>query len=172
MCGAPLQGGAKFCAQCGSTVSPITPATPVAPVYPGYTSPPTSGPITPPSSSQSRTVVTVVIVIVVLLVIVVALAIIPFPHGYSYTLSSSALNNGVATLSVPAGSQVTGSWSTSSGGSITLTITDELGNTVYSADAASGSFSFTGSNSPYTFTASSLLSEDTSISGSYASPLI
>jgi hypothetical protein len=130
----------------------------------------TAQPTPPKPSHRVRNVVIVVVVIAV--VVIVALALIPIPHSFTEQLNSSFLTDGKATFSPTSGSAVTGTWSTASGDSVTLSITDSNGGTVYTASAHSGSFSFTANTPPYTFTDSSTLSETVHISGTYSTPLL
>jgi len=76
-------------------------------------------------------------------------------------------------LSPPNGAHVTGSFATTDGDSVTFEILDSNHNTVYSADASTGSFSFTASSPPYTFEAVTfLLSHTVDVTGSYSAPIL
>jgi len=131
---------------------------------------------TPPPKPSHRTrnlAISVVVVVVVIVVALVCLYTIPISTNYSETLTAAATRYGIATFNPPSGAQVHGTWSTTDGGSVTLSIIASNGNTVYMADASSGSFSFTASSSPYTFTAGTLIfSHTVDISGHYTAPYL
>lgn len=131
-------------------------------------------PETPPPKPSHRTRnLAVVVVVVVIVVALVCLYTIPISTNYSETLTAAATRYGIATFNPPSGAQVHGTWSTTDGGSVTLSIIASNGNTVYMADASSGSFSFTASSSPYTFTAGTLIfSHTVDISGHYTAPYL
>jgi hypothetical protein len=114
-----------------------------------------------------------VVVVIAIVVALICLYTIPISTNYSETITAGFLSPGSVTLSPPSGAQVHGTWSTTDGSSVTLSITASNGNTVYSADASSGSFSFTASNPPYTFEASTLVvSHTVDISGHYTAPYL
>jgi hypothetical protein len=153
-CGTQNQDGAQFCSKCGTSLVPTAPS---------------AKPAKTPSSHVVRNVVIVLVVVVVALV---ALFTVPISHSYSYQFASSLLSTAGATLSPPTGAHVMGTFSTASGGSVTFQITDSNSNVVYSTDSNYGSFSFTASSPPYTFAASSLLSESVHVSGSWSAPYL
>lgn len=109
---------------------------------------------------------------VVVVIAIVILFVVPIPRSFSAQLSSSVGGGGRDTLSFPTGSQVSGSWTTNNGGSVTLTITDSSGGTVYSSDSSGGSFSFTASSPPYGVSAASIFAETVSVTGTYSTPLL
>jgi hypothetical protein len=156
-CGAAIPAGSSFCAKCGAPVQPAAPSS--------------SAPIAAPTS-RKRTGWLVGIIVLIVIVILVALAVIPVSRTYSYSLTSSYSTNGTQSATFPCSGTVTGIWKTASGDSVTLTITDASGNTVYSSDGASGGFSFTASNQPYQISTSSFFSETTSITGHYSCPYL
>jgi zinc ribbon protein len=171
-CGQALSGGAQFCGRCGAAVrSPVQP-----PVQSGGASPPFAPVMVGPGRPTplvGHAVRTIVVIVAVVAAVIIALAVVPIPHSFSATLNSSGLSDGIQTFTFPIGAQVSGSWSTTDGGSVTLSIfaPDSLAD-VYDSDASSGSFSFTATNDSYEFDAFSLFSETTNVGGSYSSPLI
>ena len=86
---------------------------------------------------------------------VLALALIPVPYSFSESLSTGPLGKPRAGFDPPAGSHVSGSWSTQ-GVAVHVQVSDSSGLVVYSANASSGSFEFTATSPPYTFSAYSL----------------
>jgi hypothetical protein len=115
----------------------------------------------------------VIIVVVIVVAILVALLTIPISTSYSFQFSSSFSVTAGATLSPPTGAHVSGTFSTVSGDSVTFQITGSNNNSVvYSTDSNYGSFSFTASNPPYTFSASSLFPESVHVSGHYTAPYL
>jgi hypothetical protein len=110
--------------------------------------------------------------VAVIVVIVILLMLIPLPLPFSTTLNTNGLNPAHAQIGSTDSVSISGSWSTTDGGSVTFAIVSDSGNTVYSADASSGSFSFNASNPPYTAGAYSVLPETVQISGTSWGPLI
>jgi hypothetical protein len=135
--------------------------------------PSTAGP-SPPATSVPRKhlVRNLAIVVVAIVIVVVALALIPVPRSFSEELNSSFADDGIATLSLSSACSVKGSWSTSDGDSVTLSIVDSNDVTIYSSHASGGSFNVAASSPPYTFSDSSDFSETVHISGTESCPLI
>lgn len=126
--------------------------------------------VAPPSGSRSG-FYALIIVLVVVIVIVGLLAVIPVSVSYSEELHSSLGSNGTATLSPSQNSHVSGSWLTASGQPVTFQITDATGGVLYTAYAASGSFTFTVDSPFYTFTSVSNGPQTVSLTGAYTSPV-
>jgi hypothetical protein len=124
------------------------------------------------SSANSHAGRTFAKVVIAIIVIVILLMVIPLPLPYNATLQSYALDVSRSQLASSSCVSISGSWSTNNGGSVTLGIIDSSGNSVYSADASSGSFSFSASNGPYMVGAYSLLPETVQVSGTCWGPLI
>jgi hypothetical protein len=130
-------------------------------------------PTPPPKPSHRTRTLAVILLVVIIVVAVVCLYTIPISTSYSETLSATASTNGVATFSPPSGAQVHGTWSTTDGDSVTLKILASDGNTAYSADSSSGSFSFMASSPPYMFEAvTTLFSHTVDVSGHYTAPYL
>ncbi len=119
-------------------------------------------------SSAGRTAAKVVGVIVLILLL---LALVPLPLQFSTTMQSYAVNPSYSTIASNCVS-VSGSWSTSSGDSVTFAIENSAGTVLYTADAASGSFSFSGGSGPFVAGAYSLLPESVSVSGTCWWPVL
>jgi hypothetical protein len=158
-CGAANSLGARFCTRYGTALVANIPSSPIyQPIV-----------VSTPSSHTGRNVG--VVIAILFLILVVAL-IVPVPHNFSENFSTGLLSVGGASLTVPDGSSVQGSWSTNNGGSVTFQISDANGHVVYTADAASGSFGFSATNPPYVFAASAFFSESVSVTGTYTAPLL
>jgi DNA-directed RNA polymerase subunit RPC12/RpoP len=112
------------------------------------------------------------IVIAVIVIVVLVLYLVPLPQSFSTTLDSSVVTPTGSELTFPQGSQVSGSWQTGDGGSVTLVILNGSGHDVYTADAVSGTFTFSANDPPYVVTAVSLLPETVSISGTFWAPIL
>lgn len=110
-----------------------------------------------------------VIAVVVVAAIVAVLTLVPFPHSFTATLSSSISADGVQVFTFPKGVQVTGTWSTIDAVAVTFTVFDANGNVVYEGNASYGQFAFQANGSAYSFDASSYSPETTTVSGSYSS---
>ncbi|HEY1197983.1 MAG TPA: hypothetical protein VGG32_04580 [Thermoplasmata archaeon] len=111
--------------------------------------------------------------VVVIVVALVCLYTIPISTNYSETLTATVGSNGVATFSPPSGAQVHGTFTSTDGSAVSFEILSSNGNTVYSADASSGSFSFTASNPPYTFELLTIIfSHTVDVSGHYTAPYL
>jgi len=172
-CGRYLPPVARYCPKCGA---PIVSALAFQPRDPtGDRSAPfragsgSGGPVPKPPRSPARTAVIAVSAVVVLILV---LMVIPLPLPFNATLQTNALNVGRSQIGSSSSVSLSGSWSTADGGSVTFAIESAGGTTVYSSDAASGSFSFNASDPPYTAAAYSLLPETVQISGTSWSPLI
>jgi hypothetical protein len=179
-CGQPLAGDSQYCPRCGAQVAALRPdaaeesssLSPRRPVSTASASSQAGFSPTPTRPTQVHTRRNVGVALAIVLLLIVAFTVVPVPHGFSATVSSSWDAEGPATESFPSGSTVSGMWSTADGFAVTFNITDAAGHSVYFADASFGSFSFTASNSPYTMKSSSLFSETISVSGSYSSPVL
>ncbi len=110
--------------------------------------------------------------VVAVSVILAILALAPVQHSYSEQFGSSYPNPGVATLTVPKGSDVTGSWSTNDSGTVEFAILDAGQTLVYSSDAHNGTYTFTASDPPYTLGAISYVSETVYVWGTYSAPIL
>jgi hypothetical protein len=115
------------------------------------------------------------IVVLATVAAVLALALIPIPHSFSESLSTGPLGKSQASFGPPAGSGVSGSWSTE-GVAAHLQIADSAGLVIYSANASSGSFEFTAASPPYTFSVYSLppafVFQPVNVSGSASYPIL
>jgi len=119
--------------------------------------------------------VAIVVVVLVVLVSIILLALFfspgspysPIPRPFSFTISSGGLLSGTAGYTFPSGAGVQFSWHTASGGTVTFSLVNSAGSTIYSQDAASGSDSFSANGNTYTFESYSLFSESTDVSGTY-----
>jgi hypothetical protein len=109
----------------------------------------------------------VLIAIVATVALIGVLVLIPLPHPFVEVLHSGGTTAGAATYSFPSGSSVTGKWATASGDDVGFDIRSGSGNVIYSATASSGSFGFTASDPPYTFTTLSTGSETTNVTGTF-----
>jgi hypothetical protein len=110
--------------------------------------------------------------IVALLLLLVALFTVPFTTSFSTQFTSVEFVPASGVYSFPDGSFVSGSWSTSDGGSVTFTILAGGGQALSSVNGAQGVFSFTATDSPYEFRATSVAEENVSLTGNYRSPLL
>ncbi len=108
----------------------------------------------------------------VIILIVFLLMVVPLPLQFNTTLQTNGLNPAHAQIGTADSVSISGTWSTTNGGSVTFAIVSGSGATVYSADASSGTFSFNASNPPYTVGAYSILPESVQISGTSWSPMI
>ncbi len=144
---------------------PAAPAWLPPPPPPGWQPPPPA-----PKAHTGRNLAIGLVVVVVVLIVVLAVAATPLPHPFSAQLDTGAFNAPTWQLDPPAGSTVSGAFSTESGGSVTFGIVDGGGSPIYSADSASGSFSFTAAEPPYTFSAYSIIPQYVKITGSYDAP--
>jgi hypothetical protein len=121
------------------------------------------------SAARARhTLRNVIVGVILAVIIIVVLVEIPLPHPFIMNFTCSGLSPGSSTRSFPSGSPVSGSWSTVSGGSVTFAILNGNDEPIYSATNDTGSFSFTASNSPYTFGADCSNTENVSVHASYA----
>jgi hypothetical protein len=105
-------------------------------------------------------------------IILLLLMFIPLPLPYNATLQTNILNLAHSQIGSTDSISVSGSWSTTDGGSVTFTIVSANGSTAYTADASSGSFSFGETDPPYTVGVYALLPETVTISGISWGPLI
>jgi len=140
-CGGPLRTGAVFCPKCGVKVVGSPEAT--EPKSVAQSTSPTAPP--PPVSHLGRNVG---IVIVIILLIIIALAVVPVPHKVSHSLSIS--NPGSVTTTYytslslcPTGASVSVTFTVVSGDTVTFSVVDPNGGTVWSDDSSSGSTTFT-----------------------------
>lgn len=115
---------------------------------------------------------TVAYILVGIFLLVLLLMIVPLPLPYSTTLESSAITPNGSQVGSSDCVSISGSWSTTDGGSVTLVILDGKSAPVYTADASSGTFSFNASSPPYMVTAVSILPEVVDVSGVCWGPLI
>jgi hypothetical protein len=113
-----------------------------------------------------------IVAAVAAIAIAAILALTPVQHSYSEQFSSAYSTPGAATLTVPRGSQVSGSWATGDGRTVDFGILDSNQNLIYTSDASNGTYSFTASSPPYTFVATSFASEPVYVWGTYSAPLI
>jgi hypothetical protein len=114
----------------------------------------------------------VIIAVATACVVAAIFAVAPVQHSYSEEFSSSYAAPGAATLTPPKGSQVSGSWATGDGGTADFVILNSNQDIVYTSDAASGTYTFTASNPPYTFAVTSYSSETVYVWGTYLAPLL
>ena len=127
-----------------------------------------------PTKTRSSILVVVVPLIVILAAILVA-AYVPFvPHSFSMAISypGGDLSIGERTLTFPAESSVSGSWSTAPAAMVEFSIYSE-GSFVYQETAISSSFSFTATQSTYHFlvTGGNGGPESAYVNGTYTVPL-
>jgi hypothetical protein len=108
----------------------------------------------------------------VIVLVILLLMLLPLPLQYSTTLQSSVVSPSYSQIGAANCISISGSWSTTNGGSVTFIVVDNSGGTVYSSDASSGSFSMNASNQPYMVAAMSLFPETVQVSGTCWGPLI
>jgi hypothetical protein len=143
---------------------------------PPETSAATGTPI-PPPRSRKRAYLVAFTVIGVSVVSLVFSLIVPIAHSFSANIQSPG-NWLLSTqnLTFPINSRIAGSWSTSNGTTVSfeIRISYPLGDIVYMSPGgtASGTFSFTATNSTYAFMAGSYAPSTTSVSGTYSMPLL
>jgi len=136
----------------------------------------------PPSAKPGhRTRNRVIVVAVGAVVVLVALFTVPITYSFSDNLGVSNIQgvgfSGVegsrnATLPLPSGSHVSGTFSESNGPPTLFQILDSNQGAVYSANATSGAFGFKASSPPYTLCAGSEPpGEIVEVSGTYTSPI-
>ncbi|MGB6500715.1 MAG: zinc ribbon domain-containing protein [Thermoplasmata archaeon] len=183
-CGQPIPPTARFCVRCGSPapgaalLSSGGPAAP-PPLYlaPGSPGPGVVGvgypgaPPPVPRRANLRPLWIILGVVAVIVVVLVALFTIPVSHAYSTEIASATGAPATQELSFPSGASVSGSWSTGDGAKVLFEITGFPG-TFYSADAASGSFSFTSEFGFYVFEANGSAAFTVNVSGSYSAPYL
>lgn len=132
---------------------------------------------TPPRTRRRRRLFGVILPIVVVASLLLVGFLVPLPHSFTEELSTPGNYDPVEqNVAFPVGTHVTGSWSTSNGTLAALTIRTypyDSGTTVYlvPAQANSGSFSFTATNSTYVVAAGSLTPCTVHMSFSYSTPL-
>jgi hypothetical protein len=97
---------------------------------------------------------------------------VPAPNGFSSSLATNGLSPQSTPLAPSDAISVSGSWSTTSGGSVTVTILASGGVSVYTSDSSSGTFSLNSSGAPFLFEAYSILPEDVQVSGTYWAPWV
>jgi hypothetical protein len=153
-CGTANHASAQFCSKCGAPLSLTVPQS------------------VSTKAGAGHVVRNLIIVLVIVVIVLVALFTVPVSHSYSSQFTSSILSNAGGTLSPPTGAAVMGHYSTTDGGSVAFQITNGLGSVIYSTDSDYGSFSFSASNPPYTFAASSFLSETVQVSGHWSAPIL
>ncbi|MGP8076422.1 MAG: hypothetical protein ACLP8Y_06810 [Thermoplasmata archaeon] len=118
----------------------------------------------------------VTVVGVAVFLVTTALLVVPVRQSFSTQLRIEGGNIGGITDEVfPTGTIVTGSWSASPEGLVSFTIQGgSSGGNIYTANASSGSFSFTTTGNPwalYLFLGQSPSPETVTVSGSYIAPL-
>ena len=139
--------------------------------------------VPPPASKRGRryrppaSVANIVLVIVIVALVgsLVFVYTVPFTTSYSYRLATSPTGEGAAALNTHSGAHVYGNFYTTNGGPVSFGIQDSIGNYVYENSQNSsvfGSFSFTASYPPYTFTAFSYAAETVVVYGHYTAPLV
>jgi hypothetical protein len=110
---------------------------------------------------------------VVLVVVVAVLFVVPVSHPFSDQVTATPSAYGLATLTPPIGSQVSGTFSTTHGDPVTFEILNAKNSAVYSSDSNYGTFSFSASAPPYFFEATTTLASQTvNISGQFSAPLL
>jgi hypothetical protein len=105
-------------------------------------------------------------------VILVLLMFVPAPNEFSSALATNGLNPQSTQLAPSDAISVSGSWSTTNGGSVTVAVVASGGVNVYVSDASSGTFSLNSSGAPFMFEAYSILPEEVQITGTYWAPWI
>lgn len=130
-CGATSPPGSNFCVGCHRHLRVVR----------------STGPPAPTSSSHRAIIAVLVLVIVVLLLLFV----IPLPYPFSFAISNpgSAVSSTCIDHTFQAGAAVSFTWSSADGSSVTLSVVDPAGHTVYTDDASTGSGSFTAQGSSY-----------------------
>jgi hypothetical protein len=108
----------------------------------------------------------------VIVLILFLLMLVPAPNQFSSSLTTDGLNPQATPLAPSDAISVSGSWSTTTGGSVTVSIVDSGGLSVYTSDSSSGTFSLNSSGAPFVFEAYSILPEDVQVSGTYWAPWI
>ena len=112
-------------------------------------------------------------VVGVFLAILLALYTVPVSTSFTEQLTATRNLRGVAYLDPPKGSSVSGTFTTTDGGSVTFEILTSSGNVVYSTDSNHGSFTFTASSPPYWFDATTtFLTHTVDVTGHYTAPIL
>lgn len=120
-----------------------------------------------PNSGRSAGKIAAAVIVVFLLLLAL-----PVPLPFGTTLAPNALNISYSQLGSSNCVSISGSWSTTDGGSVSFLIINSANSTMYSADASSGSFSFGGFDGPYVAGAYSLLPETVQVSGICWAPVL
>ncbi len=166
---------ARVCGRCGQTSSTGLPNCPKcgAPLGP-ETDPLSPGTGTRGRARDSAARFLAFIAVVLIVVGIVILFTVPFPRPYALTLAEQPQNVGwtdVVNQTFPVGSTVSGSWHTWSGAKVQFTVQTLSGDTVYAELAPSGSFSFLAQHAVYQFTTVSSGAQNTSVNGTFSSPV-
>ena len=165
-CGAPLTDRATFCSKCGTAVGAPPPP---APVY-----------LVPaaPTSHTARNAAVAVVVLLLLLGLVAAATI---PVNQTQTTSATITDPGSTTttytddVAMSHAGLFDFSWESTSGGSVTFTVSTANGATLFSQSAASGSGAIlVNSGDVYVFGVYAWLPETVQFSGSlhYSAPFL
>jgi len=126
----------------------------------------------PPPAKPSHLIRNVAIV-VILVAVFVGLIAIPVPHSFSDQIFTLAEVQGNATITPPAGAQISGTWSAPDPNTnFQIRFGSALGQDIFSAEGAAGSFSFTASQYEYWFVTGAPSNETVTVSGSYSSPIL
>ncbi len=137
----------------------------------------------PPRARRKRTAQYVLLGVLAVVVTLIVVTLVPIPHSLSVTLVTVPVGNpvgdgetiDVVNVSIPTGSQVTGSWSSADGVNVTFSIDPRTqGPLAYESTGTSGSFSFVAHYSSFIFGASTTgnTSATVSVSGTYSLPLL
>jgi hypothetical protein len=137
----------------------------------------------PPRTRRKRTPLYVLLGVLAVVVTLIAVTFVPIPHSFSMTLVTVPVRNpvgigetiDVVNVSIPTGSQVTGSWSSANGVTVNFVIDPRTqGPPAYESTGTSGSFSFVATYSSFIFGASTTgnTSATVSVSGTYSAPLL
>ncbi|MCI4324275.1 MAG: hypothetical protein L3K00_00070 [Thermoplasmata archaeon] len=103
---------------------------------------------------------------------VVAAFELPVTTDFSLSVRSQGLTASVEYRTFPTGAQVSFSWDTSSGRTVTFSLLGAGGQVLSTSSAASGNLSFTAEAGPYGFQSYSWLPEFVTVAGNYASPVL
>jgi zinc ribbon protein len=175
-CGGPLRPGAAFCPKCGASVVGSTVAGESKSV--AQSTPPVAPP--QPVGHVGRNVGIVIVIIIIIILIVAVLALVPVPLKVSYSFSIDNPGSVSATYYTskslcPAGASASVTFTVVSGDTVTFSVLDPNGMTVWSDDSSSGSTTFTVQNcGTYQFGAYDWSPEtvDISVSVASASPIL
>jgi hypothetical protein len=134
-----------------------------------------SGPVTGGTGTtrrRRRTWIAAVAIVGIAAILLVAGFAVPVTTDFSLAVRSQGLSPSVAYRTFPADSQVSFTWNTTNGRTVTFSLLGSGGQVLSSRSAAGGNLTFVADASPYGFQSSSLLPEVVTVEGNYASPVL